>query len=235
LIESIIFFRRKYYKLYETTTNNLYQDNSIHICRHILIENQWINTDCSIRFPYATKLTLTGGYAPEIPLWIENLSSIISLTQITELVLDYDYIFMNKLLMLLEYMSNINTLTIPQSAIIQTHNLSENEIEIICKLSRRNCIRKITIMHSRCTIKQLRFLFDLFPQMEYLSINLSENDENLIIQFLISKIKKNNSRLFLLSLVYGNANNEILEKFQSIIDYDNYSIDVFKGNVYLWF
>lgn len=221
--------------MYETTTSNLYQDNSIQMCRHVLIENQWINTGCSIRFPYATKLTLTGGYAAEIPLWLTNLSSIISLTQITELVLDYDYLFMNKLLILLEYMSNINTLTIPQSAIIQTHNLSENEIEIIRKLSRKNFIRKVTIMYSRCTIKQLHFLFDLCPQIEYLSINLSENNENLIIPFLISKIKENNSRLFFLSLVHGNANNEMLEKFQSIIDYDNYSIDVFKGNVYLWF
>jgi len=208
------------------------------MCRHVLIENQWINTGCSIRFPYATKLTLTGGYAAEFPLWITNLSSIISLAQITELVLDYDYLFMNKLLILLQYLPNIHSLTIPQSAIIQSHDLTEDEIKIICKLSKTNCIKKVIIMHRECSVKQLRFLFDLCPQIEYLSINLRENQENLIVQFLISKIKENNYHLFLLCLTRWNANNDMLKNIQSIIDpnklLDNYSLDLFKDNVYLW-
>jgi hypothetical protein len=208
------------------------------MCRHVLIENQWINTNGSLRFPYATKLSLTGGYAPEISSWFNNLSSIIPLTQITELVLDYDYLFMNKFLMLLQYMPNINSLTIPQLAIVQTHNLTENEIEIIGILSKKNSITKITIMHIECTLKQLHFLFNLCPQIEYLSVNLSEKDENLIIQFLITKMKENNSHFWLLCLTSWNGNNDRLKKIESIIDQnkllDNYSLDLFKGNAYLW-
>ncbi|CAF1137166.1 unnamed protein product [Rotaria sordida] len=236
-------YRRNYYKLYERTTNNLdistYQDNSMHLCRHILIINQWTNVNCSIQFPYATKLTLNGGFVDNIPLLIRSLSSIISLTQITDLVLEYNYLFMNKFLMLLQYLPNIKSLTIPQTSIIQTHDLSENEIETILIISKRNHIKKISIIDRECcTLKQLHFLFDLCPQIEYLTINLAEIYEDIIIEFLISKMKENNYRFFLLCLARWNANIDMIKKIHLIINreklLDNYSLELFKDNIYLW-
>lgn len=231
-----LFFRRNYYKLFEHTSNNLDISNSIHSCRHVLIDGALSRS--SIRFPYATKLTLTGGYAPELPLLIHNLNSIMSLTRITEFVLDYDYIFLNKFLILLQSMPNINSLTIPQTAIIQTHNLSDNEIEIIRMLSKRNHITKVTVNNTQCTLKRLRFLFDLCPQIEYFTINWTENYEDLMIKFLISKMKETNSCFFFLCLICWDANNQMIKKIHSIIEQENLlnncSLDLFKGNIYLW-
>ncbi|CAF4698538.1 unnamed protein product [Rotaria sp. Silwood1] len=243
IIYTIRPYRRNYYKLYEHTINNLeistYQDNSIHLCRHILIENQWTNFNCSMQFPYATKLTLSGGFAENIPLLINSLSSIIYLTQITELILEYDYLFMNKLLILLQYIPNINSLTIPQTSIIRTHNLSEDEIETIRIISKKNHIKNISIIDRECcTVKQLRFLFDLCPQIEYLTINLAETFEDLIMEFLITKMKENNYRFFLLCLARWDANIDMIKKIHWIINrqklLDNYSLELFKGNIYLW-
>ncbi|CAF2984503.1 unnamed protein product [Rotaria sp. Silwood2] len=243
IVYSINPYRRNYYKLYERTIDNheisTYQDNSIHLCRHVLIENQWTNINCSIRFPYTTKLTLNGGFAENIPLLISSLSNIISLTQITDLVLEYDYLFMKKFLMLLQYIPNINSLTIPQTAIIQTHNVSTDEIEIVRIISKENHIKYISIIDRECcTLKQFRFLFDLCPKIEYLTINLAETYEELIMEFLISKMKENNYRFFLLCLVRWNANIDMIKKIHWIINrqnlLDNYSLELFKGNIYLW-
>jgi len=197
-----------------------------------------MNTDCSIRFPYATKLTLTGGYAAEIPSWISNLTSIISLEQIKELVLDYDYLFMNKMLMLLQYMPNIDCLTIPQLALVRTCNTLENDMKLISLVSKTNRITKVIIKNTECTIIQLHFLFNLCPYIEYLSINLPNGDKHPTLRFLISKMTKTNSHLFFLCLNYLYANTELLERIQSMINQENllenYSLDLFKGNIYLW-
>jgi hypothetical protein len=197
-----------------------------------------MNTDCSIRFPYATKLTLTGGYAAEIPSWISNLTSIISLKKIKELVLDYDYLFMNKMLMLLQYMPNIDCLTIPQLALVRTCNTLENDMKLISLVSKTNRITKVIIKNTECTIIQLRFLFNLCPYIEYLSINLPNGDKHPTLRFLISKMTKTNSHLFFLCLNYLYANTELLERIQSMINQENllenYSLDLFKGNIYLW-
>jgi hypothetical protein len=197
-----------------------------------------MNTDCSIQFPYATKLTLTGGYAAEIPSWISNLTSIISLKKIKELVLDYDYLFMNKMLMLLQYMPNIDCLTIPQLALVRTCNTLENDMKLISLVSKTNRITKVIIKNTECTIIQLRFLFNLCPYIEYLSINLPNGDKHPTLRFLISKMTKTNSHLFFLCLNYLYANTELLERIQSMINQENllenYSLDLFKGNIYLW-
>ncbi len=141
--------------------------------------------------------------------------------------------------MFLQHMPNINSLTIPQLALIQTHHLSEKEIQIIGILSQTNRIRKVVITHRECTRKKLCLLFNLCPQIEYLSLDLPQNFQDSIIQFLISKMKENNYRFFFLSLAGENANNNILTKIQSIINQNQLlnhcSLDLFKGNIYLWF
>jgi len=173
-----------------------------------------------------------------MPLLIHNLNDIIPLTQITEFVVEYGYIFLKKFLTLLQSMPNINSLTIPQTAIIQTHDLSENEIELVRILSKKNHIKKVTISNRECTLKQLRFLFDLCPQIEYFKVNLTENHEDLMMKFFISKMKENNYRFCLLCLAHWDTNNNVIKRIHSIIDgehlLDNYSLELFKGNVYLW-
>lgn len=140
---------------------------------------------------------------------------------------------MHKLFSLLEYIPCINSLTIPRSAVIQSHNLSEYEIKIIDKLSQENSIKKVTIVGNGCTLKQLQFLFKLCLNIEYLSIGLLETSDDLIIRFLISKINEKNSHLFFLCLTRWNINNDLLAKIQSIIN-PNYSLELFQGNIYLW-
>ena len=54
----------------------------------------------------------------------------------------------------------------------------------------------MSIIDKECsTIKQLRFLFDVCSQIECLTINIAEANEDIIISFLFSKIKKNNYRI----------------------------------------
>jgi hypothetical protein len=85
---------------------------------------------------------------------------------------------------------------------------------------------------------QLRFLFNLCPNIKYLSINLSDSYEHGILGFLISKMKKNNSHLFFLYLNYFYADIQLLEKIRSMINQENllenYFLDLFKGNMSLW-
>jgi uncharacterized membrane protein len=230
------------YKLYEQTTDNFglapYRDNSVHSCRHILVENQWINNNSSIRFPYATKLTLAGDYAAEIPSLVHNLNSIISVAQITELVLDYTYLFMYKLFQILRYVPNINSLTIPQTALIQSHILTENENETIRILSKKSHITKVMTTGSDCTLKQVRFLFNLCPQIEYLTMDLAHTNAELIMQFLITKMKENNYRFCLCVIPRWNSNNELTTKIYSALEQekllDNHSINYLDGTIHLW-
>ena len=54
----------------------------------------------------------------------------------------------------------------------------------------------ISIIDKECsTIKKLGFLFDVCSQIECLTINIAEANEDIIISFLFSKIKKNTYRI----------------------------------------
>lgn len=82
-------------------------------------------------------------------------------------------------------------------------------------------------------LKKLQFLFKLFLYIKYLSIELSETSEHLILEYLISKTEEINSHLCFLSLNRQNINKNLLEKLQYMTNH-HYSLDIFLGSLYLW-
>lgn len=192
-----------------------------------------------MRFPYATKLTLDGSLIRDVPMLIRSLNSILTVTQITELNIVYDFLFMNKLIMLLQNIPNIRSLTIPQTAVIQNHKLSDDENTAIDLISKTNRIQNVSVVDKECsTIRQLQFLFNLCPQIERLTLSIAESNEAVMMKYLFSKMKETNYRFYLLCINRWDANNELIRKTQSIIEnhqlIDNYALELCRACIYVW-
>ena len=168
--------------LYEQINENDYQsypNNHINYARHLTIEGQFRSEKCLIQFPHVKKLTLK-----ENPLFINDMNSIIRLTQITNLDIKDKQLSTNDLIDILHSLSNLQSLTLASILPLESkRNRATNFI------SRNNKIRKLIIDDDECEVKHIHFLIYLFPYLEYLEIGLNENNLRVILRELLCKSK----------------------------------------------
>jgi hypothetical protein len=178
----------------------------------------------SIQFPRVTKLTLKDNNIEEHPSFINDMTSIVPLLQITELHIKKNEFSVDQLIQILYLLPNLQSLTLANIL-----SLGSKRTDV---LSRNHRITKLIIDDDECQFKHVRFLIHLFPRLEYLEISIDENNLEKILRFLLSKLP------CLFSLFLLNVNYKVIEKVQSLIKNEkllnDYTSERIQGGLYLW-
>jgi hypothetical protein len=230
-------FRRKRYVLYkgEKRTNCPNHDefhlNSVHHLRIVAPIS-----DCVNYFPNVTQLTLyinKYGFVSS-DSFLASLTRILSLKQLTKLVIKHDFVLFKDVIELLRFMPNIDTFTIAFMSIEQGDYVSIQESENFQLVSNENIITNVTIL-KECAYEQIQLLINLFPRMHHLTIKMSVKDIKPITQLLLSRINDHTCRLFSLYIPEANAKQmELKNIIESEKLFDDCCIRMMDNALYLW-
>lgn len=180
----------------------------------------------SIQFPRVTKLTLKDNNIEENPLFINDMTGIVPLLQITELHIKKNEFSVDQLIQILCLLPHLQSLTLANILSLGSKRTDTTDV-----LSRNNRITKL-IIDDECQYEHVRFLIHLFPRLEYLEISIDENNLEKILRFLLSKLP------CLFSLFLLNVNYKVIEKVQSLIKNEkllnDYTSERIQGGLYLW-
>jgi hypothetical protein len=185
-----------------------------------------------IHFPNVTKLTLIENDIESNERSIMNINHIISLTQLTHLVILDPHFSINQLIELLRLLSNIQSLTFIGMSFIDTCSLSIEQIDLVRWISKTSKVTELCIQDD-CSLEYVHFFVNLCPHLQQFEIVPLENQVESIVRFLLST---NVPDLFWLSL--QNITNKTSKKIQKMIDYDklifDYSIKDHYTGLHLW-
>jgi hypothetical protein len=173
-----------------------------------------------------TKLTLKDNNIEENPLFINDMTGIVPLLQITELHIKKNEFSVDQLIQILCLLPHLQSLTLANILSLGSKRTDTTDV-----LSRNNRITKL-IIDDECQYEHVRFLIHLFPRLEYLEISIDENNLEKILRFLLSKLQ------CLFSLFLLNVNYKVIEKVQSLIKNEkllnDYTSERIQGGLYLW-
>lgn len=222
------YFRRKFYELYRCET----YETIINSASHLKIGIDRISADVTIRFPNVTKLTLIENDIESSGRSIMNLNRIIPLVQLTHLVILDPHFTINQLVELLQFASNIQSLTFVSVSFIDICPLSIEQIDLVRRISKTSKVTELCI-EDDCSLEYVHFFANLCPRLQRLEIVPLERQVESIIRFLLSS---NISDLFWLSL--RSMTYETKNKIKKTIARDklifDYSIKDHYTGLYLW-
>jgi len=228
----ILCSRKKYFILnngLDLTKDPCHNENIFHSVHHLFINGENISKNCLYRFPNATKLTIDG----EQWNWFSiSVWRIISLTQLTHLIITSRYYIVDGLIDILQFTCNLHTLIIES----QQHNVEHvrfSRYETFELISSQNKIKYLSIKYG-CTLETIRLFTNLCPQLQHLTIGTSIKSLEPIIRYLVSR--NNNLTCQLFSLCILELNFISIDKLKNIIQsiINVYSIKVCNRDVYIW-
>ncbi|CAF4240205.1 unnamed protein product [Rotaria sp. Silwood2] len=237
------FYKRYYGVVHSTFTDKSSLDKDVNgektifdSVYHVIIEDATATTDGSKYSPNANQLTLSKYCCPRSKCFAsDNLQYIIPWKQITKLNIDSNFFGFDDLVNMLLVMPNIDTLTYGSWTRLRDEGVSLERSERFQLVSKQNKIKSVTF-ECGYTLKTIKMLMNLCPQLEYLAIGTSRQSFEPTIAFLISKIKESNCHLSSLCII--GINNMWFEKLKVMIDSekktDEYSIKLVDSNCYLW-
>jgi hypothetical protein len=197
------------------------------------MKSEHVVADAPFQFPHATQLILTGNYTMNIRSFIDNLSRIFCLKNITHLEVSRNNQCLD-ILTILGHMPNVHTFVIEAMLLSEIHLLLEKQINNVDLVyNNNNNVTDLQIKHA-LTLDAARLLNNIFPRMECLNIRCTnENLISIVRILLLNRI--NNSRLF--SLIV-NDENETIEQLKTMIDceklLDDYRIERIPVGLYFW-
>ncbi len=199
--------------------------------RHVHMKSEDVVADAPFQFPHATQLILTGNYTMNIRSFIDNLSRIFCLKNITHLEISRNDQCLDTLT-ILSHMPNVHTLVIKAMLLSEIHLLLDKQINNV-DLVYNNNVTNVQI-NGPLTLDAARLLNNIFPRMECLDIcYTNKNLISIVRTLLLNRI--NNSRLFKL-MVYDQ--NEMIEQLKTMIDceklLDDYQIERIPVGLYIW-
>ncbi|CAF0764123.1 unnamed protein product [Adineta steineri] len=199
----------------------------------ISIKNRNIVANFPFQFPRVTELELRDNYYTiNIDSFIDNLSHIIILTNITYLRISFNNQLLNNFVKLLNRMPNVQKLILdvrPSSEMEVLSDQQTNTLDFVCN----NNVRTVQIT-GELALATVQLIKNLFPRMERLRILNRENDLISIVRTLLSN-RIDNSHLF--SLMFD-GDDAMIKKLRTIIDnkklLDNYDIEHRQSELCLW-
>jgi hypothetical protein len=215
-------FRRNHYDIIERMDDDTCscRDTGLNLTRTIDIKGHHLVPNCSIQFTRATALTLQKLCAEGKDQFITNLNHCVPLTQINDLHINYDNVNTDMLIEILCYMPNLDSLTLYYCQLQHVLTRSARQEDQIAHLVSTNKITKVVIRGSvKNTLEDLQFLVNLCPRIEDLEILFNEDTLEYIAQIVSSKHISSSIHLF--SLLIRNINPAMVEKFRTMIGYDN--------------
>ncbi|CAF1473670.1 unnamed protein product [Adineta steineri] len=230
--------RRRYCcQIDEFLDNNIcsYQDPVFNLFfgPRINMKNRNIVANFSFQFPRVTELELTDNYNTiNIDSFIDNLSHIFILTNITYLEISFNNILLNNFIKLLNRMPNVQKLILYvqlSSEMEVSSDQQANTVDLVCNNNVRNV--KITGELPLATVKLIN---KLFPRLEHLRLMYRKNALIPFVRTLLSN-RINNSHLFLLMFHDSRAK---IKKLKAMINneklLDNYDIKRRQSELCLW-
>jgi hypothetical protein len=165
---------------------------------------------------------------------ISKLSSIIPLTQLTQISFSHKPFSIGILLDILNCTINVHTLVFHNTKLFDIEKLTFKHKQILNSLIEKNQIKKL-VLDIQYTFRYYKFLFNLCSKLIYLKIILPKKFQ-IILKYLLNKNFKNNSQLCLLCIL--NTDNILFKQIQTLIDQEkllyDYSIEIIGSELYLW-
>ncbi|CAF0773998.1 unnamed protein product [Adineta steineri] len=229
--------RREFCLSDESLDNNicLYQDPVFYLSfgPRIGIKSQNIDANFSFQFPYVTELEITDNYYRiNMGSFIDNLSHIFILTNITYLKIPLNNQLLHNFVKLLNRIPNIQKLVLDvrsSSKMEVSSDQQTNTVDLVCN----NNVRDVQIT-GELTLATIRLINKLFPRMECLRFLNRENALIPFVRILLSN-RTNNNHLF--SLVF-NGDDAMIKQLKTMIDneklLDNYNIEDRQDELCLW-
>ncbi|CAF3334409.1 unnamed protein product [Rotaria socialis] len=199
--------------------------------KHLYIcGKQAINNSVSY-FPNVTELTIKDYARIYCGSMLAALNEMIPLKQLNKLTIDCNDFPINKLVNLLSLTPNLRTLKWNFQSVDHPQLKLIQQSETFRFVSRTNKIQNLEIAHS-CTLYEIYFLVDLFPQLECLKTGINRKEFVIIARHFVSKMP----HLFYLcitdlSKTYSQKLN-ILIKAENLLD--DYFIKFVDRDFYLW-
>ncbi|CAF0980559.1 unnamed protein product [Rotaria sordida] len=234
---SSIPYRRKDYMYYWASDEQLYshnQEENFNSVNHLFICSK-IKDHCLKCFPNVNQLIFTLFFDDWNDSIVRNLNCMISLEQLTKIVLEPYRIPLEDIIRLLCFTSNLHTLQ------FHTFGLHHNNLDVVRRnyafeyASKINKIKSL-ILHGRCSLNELEFIVNLFPQLKCLETGMNRTEIQQIIRFLLSKTHNKTQHLFYLCIAYTPKvcikEINVMMKSENLLK--NYSIKYINSNLYLW-
>ncbi|CAF3679157.1 unnamed protein product [Rotaria sordida] len=231
-------YRRKYYDLCRILGENIelhgletIDNRAQHICIH---DTNAMETFMG-NFRNATELTLFETFNICRNSIVTDLSRIIPLKQLSTLSLDYHHLSFKKVIELLGSTPRLHTLKLNSISLFRLDPASIQQNPIFSIVSITNTIKNVTI-NQNITLEKLELLINLVPRLEYLTINLNEQDLKYVTRFLLSNRDKNTRHLSLLCI--SKHHKHMVENMRLLIQkeklLDDFTIKGINRRVYLW-
>ncbi|CAF1155224.1 unnamed protein product [Adineta steineri] len=220
--------RRRFCQIDESLDNSIcsYQDRIFNLSfgPHISMKNENIVANFPFQFPRVTQLELIDNYYTiNIDSFINNLSHIFILTNITYLKISFNNQLLNNFVKLLNRMPNVQTLILdvrPSSQMEVSSDQQTNTVDFVCN----NNVRFLEII-GKLALATVQLINKLFPRMERLEIQSRGDALISFVRTLLSN-RINNSHLF--SLVFD-GDDAMIKQLKTMIDneklVDNYNIE----------
>jgi hypothetical protein len=160
---------------------------------------------------------------------------ILTIAQIYHLEISAENVPINVLLETVNLLPELNTLKIHSLSLYKPRMLNEKELIILSSIEDRSQIRKVYLGKMN-EIKELDFLFELCPYMEYLKIDyIKHMDFKFVLRYIIKH--DCNGCLHLLCFRIPTADDEMIKKLKSMIHFEkllfNYTIKRVADNIYV--
>jgi hypothetical protein len=205
------------------------REKDIESLRQMVISDPSMAVNYTHRLPHPTRLILTGTLYKTSDSFISDLSCMVPLTQVTELVLVCDSFRMNQLIELLHLASNLRLLTLLAST--------------CCPISDEDTIRSSNYesnedMPNRglLTRKHVQALMRACPCLQSLEMTVNENYLEQIVRFLLLLDTSKSHRLCLLGL--RDAHHGMIRRLHKMIDVEKlieqYTLEHISNTAYLW-
>lgn len=232
------FFRREFYKLYKHSNGKTYLNHcktNLKSVHHVYIHDTEAAVNCMNYFPNATELTFESSLPTSCDSIANILNCIIPLKQLSKLVLECHRFSFMKLIQLLRFTPNIDTLQLASMLFYGEDYVSIQQSEEFQLLSNENRITKVMIKET-CTLEKIQFLIALCPQMKCLTLRVDAEVLESVICFVLERTKKNSSHLHLLHFLRVNYDCyerlDIFMKSEKVLD--DYMLKMVNQDMYIW-
>ncbi|CAF1189608.1 unnamed protein product [Adineta steineri] len=232
-----LFFSVKPYKratfLLDGITEEKLNFDSVH---HIDMGNPYTINKFGNYFPNATKLTFEYSWPSSDYSMDINLPCIISLEQLTELVVEDSPIHFMQFVKLLSVAVNLHRLKFDYISIDEMNPRTIQEDAIFQLVSKTNVVRNLTLTYDG-SLEIVELFFALCPRLQHLEVHYHFTD---ILRSLMGLIlsKTNNNNHHLSSLCFRDETGETEENMKMIIKndklLDDYIVECIDKKVYIW-
>jgi hypothetical protein len=168
---------------------------------------------------------------------IDDIIPVLTLLQITHLIIEYPDIFIGNLIEIVRFLPHLDSLKVHSLSLLKPRCLSIEEVETLRSVSKNAKITKVSLQRIG-ELAEIQFFIDLCPRMQYLEIDCSRIiDLNLLVRFIIMKTTRCIPHLCALCLCVKEANYEMVEKVQNMINLEkllhDYTITYVSNKIYL--